>query len=194
MVNGPLEVWMSLATIALGEVVPPVFQTLLRGWFAQRPPGDCPPAAEMKPFLVPSLAAHVLLIEVDGDHYIYRLVGERIRDMVQEPLKGRAVRDVLGDTEYCRLVIAQFRLGVAHRWPYYSVHYCQRPDDSAQVGAWRIALPYRQGDHVTRLLTYQIFDRNMRLGDDIEARDLLPRSVFWVADPDGNGPPPLSPA
>lgn len=192
MVNGRREDSMDLTTIALEEVTPPIFQTVLRSWFAQRAQGGCPPVSEMKPFVAPSLAGHVLLIAVEDDNYTFRLVGERIREVVQEPLKGRNVRDVLGDTEYCRLVIAQFRLGVARCWPYYSVHHCLRPDDSAQVGAWRIALPYRQGERVTRLLTYQIFHRDMRIGEDIVAHDLLPRTVFWVADPEGNGPPPAS--
>jgi len=179
---------MELTTIPIDDVMPPVFRPVLHAWFDRRATGTCPTTAAMDPFVVPALAAHVVLIQVEGEDYTYRIVGESIRQIVQEPLKGRSVRAVMGDTEYYRLVTAQFRMAVARRWPYYSIHYCLRPDDQTQIGAWRIVLPYTDGERVTRLMNFQLFDVKAGPGTEISAQDLLPRTVFWIAAPGGGGP------
>ncbi|MEQ8344417.1 MAG: hypothetical protein RIB84_15550 [Sneathiellaceae bacterium] len=175
---------MELETVAVDDVHPRSFRPILTAWYRQRRDQRCPLRADLQPFLVPAMAGNALLFGVDGDSYTYRLVGENIRQAVRQRLKGRTAAEVLGeDTDYYRLVASQFRLVVTNMRPLYSMHRLHRPGDSQQMAAWRIVLPYRDGETVTRLLTYQVFDAAANRGGEVAVEDLLPHTVFWVAAP-----------
>lgn len=174
---------MELETVSIELVNPRSFRPVLEGWYRQKGDADCPCRGQIQPFLVPRLAANAILLGVEGEDYTYRLVGENIRQVIRHRLKGLKVREVLGDTDYYRAVAEQLRFATSRRVPLYSVHRLLRPEDGLPVAAWRIVMPYREGDAVTRLLTYQVYDISAAPEPPQEMREMLPQTVFRVLPP-----------
>ncbi|MFC3229686.1 PAS domain-containing protein [Marinibaculum pumilum] len=175
---------MNIEEIGIAEIHPASFQTLLAAWYRQKGARDYPPAAALDPFLAPTLLPNAILLEVDGDRFIYRLIGDAIRQLVGQDLRGKSVQEFMGDTDYARLIEEQFRRTIADRAPLYSVHDFRRPEDGLTLSARRIVMPYADGGRVTRLLAYQVAEGLEPVGGvTILEPQLLSRTVFRVRAP-----------
>lgn len=169
--------------VMVGEVEPEDFRRILENWFRQRGDGDVPDQTQIDPFFAPRLAANILLLGVEGDEIRYRIVGEEVHAALGRRIHGLKVADALGESEYARLILAQFVYSVANRCPLYSVHFYRRPGDDYSTRALRILMPYRdETGKVVRLLAYQLFEAPLqgRLPSGDELLELMSRTVFRV--------------
>lgn len=178
---------MSFESIALSEVEPESYRTIIEAWSKQRGDLPFPPAEKIDPFVVPALAPNVILLEVQDGTLIYRILGEKVITALKTSPKGRTITEAFGDTPYMRLIRSQLLECAASGMPLYSCHDFHLPENGQGLTgqtrkAWRIALPYGEPDRVSRLLCYQLFS------DDIEVtwlqgtdfNQLLPKTVFKV--------------
>lgn len=173
--------------IAVGDVEPEAYRRILQAWRDQCGTARFPAVEKIDPFLVPNLAANLLLLEVTGETLTYRLLGDKVVTAVGTGLKGKTLREVYGDTDYVRIIERQLLECVASCRPLYSCHDFQLRDDGygdtrQHRKAWRIALPYGDGERVTRLLCYQLFSQNIEISfrKDIDFESLMPKTVFKV--------------
>lgn len=173
--------------IAIGDVEPEAYRRILQAWCEQRGMARVPQVEKIDPFIVPSLAANLLLLEIDGETITYRVLGDKVVTAVGTGLKGKTLREVYGDTDYVAVIERQLLECAATATPLYSCHDFQLPDSSYDSPrqhrkAWRIALPYGEGERVTRLLCYQLFSRNIDVSfsKDIDFEKLMPKTVFKV--------------
>ena len=173
--------------ISIDEIEPEPYRAILRAWCAQRGDRPCPLKEQIDPFVVPALAANLLLMEVQGKTLTYRVVGEQVVTAVRDNIKGKTLKQAFGDTPYVRMVEHQLLECAASGIPLYSVHDFQLGDTSyggpAQSRkAWRIALPYGEDDRVSRLLCYQLFSEavEVHFRKDPDFAKLLPETVFKI--------------
>lgn len=173
--------------IAIDEVEPEPYRRILQAWREQRGAARFPPPEKIDPFIVPYLAANLLLLEVSGETLTYRVIGDKVVTAVGTGLKGRTMREVFGDTAYIGIIEEQLLECVSSARPLYSRHDFELPGaghDSVRLHrrAWRIALPYGDGDCVTRLLCYQLFSQSIDVGlrKEIDFEKLIPKTVFKV--------------
>ena len=118
------------------------------------------------------------------DRFDYRLLGDEIRQLVGQDLRGLSVQQFMGETPYAQLIEAQFRRTIADRAPLYSVHDFRRAEDGLTLSARRIVMPYADGDRVSRLLAYQTVVGADTVGQTVLAPQLISRTVFRVRTPD----------
>jgi hypothetical protein len=177
----------SFGRIDIDGVEPEAYREILRAWCAQREGRRFPLKQRIDPFVVPSLAANIILFEVQGETLIYRVLGEKVLTALKADIRGKTPIEALGDTPYIRLIQQQLLECAATGTPLYSRHDF-RLDDALPTGtsqsrqAWRIALPYGDEDRVTRLLCYQLFSETIEIHfrQDIDFAKLLPETVFKI--------------
>lgn len=174
---------MTLDDIGIGDVHPLSFRPILDAWFRERGDAACPPVSAINPFIVPALAANVILLEVVGDSFTYRVIGDEIRKVVGRDLRNLTVRDFLGATPYARLMEEQFRRAADGGAPIYSVHHFRRQVDGLVLATRRIVMAYGEGDRVTRLLAFQTIDDSPPGEISVPTLDLMSRTVFRLVAP-----------
>ena len=177
--------------IAADDIEPESYRTIVRAWNDQRGEASFPPKDKIDPFVVPTLAANLILYEVAGKDLIYRVVGEKVLTAIGTRLRGHSLRAAFGDTPYVDMIESQLLECAASGVPLYSRHDFQlAPKAPFAVSrtrkAWRIALPYGEADGenkgVTRLLCYQLFSQTIEVPfqQDIDFAGLIPKSVFKI--------------
>lgn len=173
--------------IAIDSIEPQSYREILRAWCAQRGGQPIPGKDRIDPFLVPTLAANLILYEVAGEDFIFRVVGEKVLTAAGTKLRGMTLRQVLGDRPYRHMIERQLSECAASGVPLYSRHDFQFVSGEpfavpSARKAWRIALPYGEHGQVTRLLCYQLFSRELVLEpqQDIDFESLLPKTVFKI--------------
>lgn len=171
--------------IEIDEIEPRSYREIVAAWCAQRGDRPFPLKEQIDPFVVPILAANIILYEVAGEDLIIRLLGEKVVTNLGTGLKGRTLRQVLGDTDYTRTVERQLHDCAANGLPLYSRHDFQLPGEFVNPvtrKAWRIALPYGDEARVTRLLCYQLFSQDIETHAQkkIDFEGLLPKTVFRI--------------
>ncbi|MEQ8500813.1 MAG: PAS domain-containing protein [Sneathiellaceae bacterium] len=184
---------MILEEIGFDDIHPLSFRPILDAWFRQKGEAAYPPVSAIDPFIVPSLAPNVILLEVTSDTFAYRVIGDEIRQVVGRDLRNLTIRDFLGDTAYARLIEEQFRRSVEDRVPLYSVHHFRRQRDQLILATRRIIMPYAKDGRASRLLAFQTIDDFPPGQIALPTLDLMSRTVFRVAPPHrpgGSGGPP----
>ena len=185
--------------IAVDDIEPESYRTIVRAWNEQRGDALFPPKEKIDPFVVPALASHLILYEVAGKDLIYRIVGEKVMTAVGTRLRGRSLREAFGDTPYVDMIERQLQECAASGVPLYSRHDFElTPAAAVAVShtrkAWRIALPYGEapgenpGENpgekkgVTRLLCYQLFSQTIEAAfqKEVDFAGLMPKSVFKI--------------
>lgn len=177
--------------IAVDDIEPESYRTIVRAWNDQRGDAPFPPKEKIDPFVVPALAANIILYEVAGKDLIYRIIGEKVLTAVGTKLRGHSLREAFGNTPYVDMIERQLHECVASGVPLYSRHDFQLAPAAALAvpharKAWRIALPYGEaaGENkgVTRLLCYQLFSQTIEVAfkQDIDFAGLMPTSVFKI--------------
>ena len=177
----------TFSSIAIDQIEPPVYRDIIRRWCEQRDGRAFPLKERIDPFVVPTLAANLVLYEVDGKELIFRVLGEKVLTTVGINLRGKTLRGALGESDYVLMVERQLHECAASATPLYSIHDFRLPPglltgsvDSRK--AWRIALPYGEADRVTRILCYQLFSEEIEppLREAIDFAALLPKTVFKI--------------
>lgn len=173
--------------IAIDSIEPQSYRHILHAWCAQREGEPIPGKEKIDPFLVPTLAANLILYEVADEDFVFRVVGEKVLTAAGAKLRGMTLRQVLGDRPYRHMIERQLSECAASGVPLYSHHDFQLGSDepftvASSRKAWRIALPYGDEGRVTRLLCYQLFSKDITLQQpqDIDFESLLPRTVFKI--------------
>jgi hypothetical protein len=135
----------------------PLLLSALRYWDGKRQGRALPERRDIDPLeLDRRLLPHLLLIELDGARYRFRLIGtEIVRRLGYDPT-GRYVDDVLTGA-YLDHVLALNRALVTTKRPVAS-HSRHRWDDGGYALTRRIAMPLADGgDGVAMLLVAQVF-------------------------------------
>ncbi|GAB4364975.1 MAG: hypothetical protein Kow00114_21930 [Kiloniellaceae bacterium] len=173
--------------IAIDRIEPQSYREILRAWCAQREGQPIPEKDRIDPFLVPALAGNLILYEVSGEDFVFRVVGEKVLTAVGANLRGMTLRQALGDRPYRHMIERQLSECAACGVPLYSRHDFHIGDDASlsvshNRRAWRIALPYGEAGRVTRLLCYQLFSKDFtaRAPQDVDFEALLPKTVFKI--------------
>ncbi len=171
--------------IAIGEIQPESYQEILGHWCDQRGGRAFPLRQQIDPFVVPTLAANIILFEVQDGRLIYRVLGERVITALKTDIRGKSPKEAFGDTPYIRMIEQQLLACAARGIPIYSCHDFRLEDPgygSQSRKAWRIALPYGDDGCVSRLLCYQQFSTAIEFDyrQDINYEKLLPQTVFEI--------------
>ena len=177
----------SFSRIAIDSIEPEIYREIVRAWSAQRAGRAFPPKEKIDPFVSPALAANLILYEVAAGELIFRVVGEKVVTIAGTSLKGKTLREAFGNTDYMRMIERQLHECAGSGVPLYSIHdfqlpTCGLPALAHKRKAWRIALPYGEGDQVTRLLCYQLFSEEIEppFREGIDFAGLLPKTVFKI--------------
>lgn len=177
----------TFSRITVDSIEPEIYRGIIHSWCAQREGHAVPRKEKIDPFLVPALAANLILYEVAGRDLIFRVLGEKVVTTVGTSLKGRTLRGALGESDYVLMIERQLHECADSGVPLYSIHDFQLPEGEFAATthsrkAWRIALPYSEEGRVTRLLCYQLFSQAIEppFQKDIDFAGLLPKTVFKV--------------
>ena len=175
----------SFGEIDLDQIEPKSYRAIVQAWCDQREGRRFPLKEKIDPFVIPALAAHLLLYEIDGDDLIFRVVGDKVVTTAGVALKGKTLLQAMGDTTYTRIIERQLKECATTGVPLYSIHDFQLPGEFVNPlsrKAWRIALPYGDDQGVTRLLCYQLFSREISAAshEEIDFETLLPKTVFKI--------------
>ena len=83
--------------IGTGEIESPILRTAYAYWLNLRAGRRFPARGDIKPRDIAGLLRHICLIKVDGDDFIYRIVGDVIVVHFGLPLHNRRLSDLVYD-------------------------------------------------------------------------------------------------
>lgn len=157
---------MRFRTIAADGVLPAdaddKLHAFLAYWRAKCPPHGLPRRGDIDPTEIPHLLAAILLVDVEGGDFRFRLAGQ---DLVQRygNLRGRSLGELMSGRELAD-TLAEHRRCVTARLPVYSENTIR----SAGAGDWflyqRLLVPLDSGGTVNILAGVMSF-RSFRADD-----------------------------
>ena len=71
---------------------------LLDAWHRWRGERTVPEREDVDPVDIPALLEHIVLLDVEGDDFRFRLVGETVASRYAHRLKGRSMRELMSGT------------------------------------------------------------------------------------------------
>ena len=144
-----------------------VLVAALRYWRASRAGRATPGHDTIDPLRIPRrVLPHVILVDVQGERFRYRLVGTRMVEQWGEDFTGRYL-DEITSGEYGAYITSLVRRSAQTRAPVFGES-TFRWDVGRVVWARRLMLPYGEPD-AARIMCVQTFDAN------------LPRQGAWAA-------------
>ncbi len=136
-----------------------VLMAALEYWQSSRSGAATPRCDAIDPLRIPRLVLpHVILVDVLGGRFRYRLVGTRMVEQWGEDFTGRYL-DEITSGEYGAYITGLFRCSAETRAPVFGES-TFRWDVGRVVWARRLMLPYGEPD-AARIMCVQTFDANL---------------------------------
>lgn len=145
--------------IQASEIPDRDLRVALTAWFTQRGDSADPPIIDqLDPFIVPALAPSAIFYDVaEDDSLTLRIAGDNVRALLGYNPAGKPVEEVVGEGAYGRYIAAQLQDCARRGLPIFAHHDYVSSDRERARKSMRIALPYRDGDRVCKLLCFQKF-------------------------------------
>lgn len=128
-------------------------------WFQQRGDSDLPPTVDqLDPFVVPALASSAILYDVSQDLSLtMKIAGDEVRTLLGYNPAGETIEEIVGTGPYGRFIISQLQGCAEKGLPLFAHHDYVSEQRERSRQSVRVALPYRDGGRVCKLLCFQKF-------------------------------------
>jgi hypothetical protein len=140
---------------------------LYRYWESKRAGRAMPARGDLNPAEVPGLLPHLMLIEVVGEQFRYRLVGSRVVQDFGRELTGTFVGSHVNPPEYARAICSIYARVCVDRQPVFTTGEYRSPSKLSHIVS-RLLVPLAEdGEQVNMILLTRVsrYDRSSTVTD-----------------------------